>query len=718
MQLARSLTRWALSAAALGSLALIGIRAADLEALATLHAASGSEGQARGYVLSRLGNTARVDNTGSVHIRFGSGAPHTLLVAGLDEPGYVVSGITEEGYLHLKRLAEPAPHYEFDSFFRAQPARVTMHGGGWLYGVAAAPSVHFDSDRGYRSGAADQLYFDAGASSESDARAAGIRVLDFVTREKEFQRLGPDRVTAPWISSRAGAAVLLQLAGGMKGKPPSQGAVTLAFVTHQYFYNQGLVRAIESAKPDRVVMLSYGGGPRAEIAPSPGGASQLAQTLVEQARAREFGIERGSGERLSFGPFGTDQVWEHPDQSAIITFGVENSGTPVEVVRPRRLAEVAALLAGLCGIELASLDELAAALAAPPAKRPAEPAAPAGMTPFVSLVRELTAIPGVSEGEAPVRQAISRLLPEWARERASEDEKGNLVVRLGRAGSPETVFIAHMDEIGFKVSRIASDGELQVESLGGGATDLFSWRPIVAHGAKGAVAGIMTRHGTVDAGAATADEAAALGIEVGMKLSVPKKFRPLLGRRATVRSFDDRVGCAALIAALRAMDPKSFRGLAGGPPVWIVFSVEEEVGLRGAGAIAEAHNVRRVYPIDSFVTSDSPVESKRFANARLGGGFVFRAIDNSGIAPREVVEQIARLAAANNIPFQFGVTAGGNDGSRFVRYGAVNIPLGWPMRYSHSPGEVIDLRDAEALEAIVRALIEQELGQGWPEISQ
>jgi putative aminopeptidase FrvX len=264
-----------------------------------------------------------------------------------------------------------------------------------------------------------------------------------------------------------------------------------------------------------------------------------------------------------------------------------------------------------------------------------------------------------------------------------------------------------MDEIGFKVTRIASDGELHVESLGGGASDLFAWRPIAVHGTKGTVMGIQTRYGYVDVGATTSEEAVALGIEAGTKLTVPKMYRQLLGRRATVRSFDDRVGCAALIAALREIDPNSF---AGGPAVWIVYSVEEEVGLRGAGAIAEANDVRRVYPIDSFVTSDSPVESKRFANARLGEGFVFRAIDNSGITPREVIEEVAALASAEKIPFQFGVTAGGNDGSRFVRYGAVNVPLSWPMRYSHSPGEVIDLRDAEALTAIVRALIEKELG--------
>src|SRR5207245_1106181 len=111
-----------------------------------------------------------------------------------------------------------------------------------------------------------------------------------------------------------------------------------------------------------------------------------------------------------------------------------------------------------------------------------------------------------------------------------------------------------------------------------------------------------------------------------------------------------------------------------------------------------------IWPIATFASADSPLESKRFADAEIGKGFVIRAVDNSNIAPREYVNRVIQLARENNIPVQYGVTGGGNDGAVFQRYGSVDIPLGWPLRYSHSPGEVIDTRDVDALAKIIAVL--------------
>ena len=108
--------------------------------------------------------------------------------------------------------------------------------------------------------------------------------------------------------------------------------------------------------------------------------------------------------------------------------------------------------------------------------------------------------------------------------------------------------------------------------------------------------------------------------------------------------------------------------------------------------------------MDTLVSSDSPLESKRFGDAEIGKGFAIRAVDNSNIAPREWVEKVVKLAHANQIPVQLGVTGGGNDGATFVPYGAVDIALGWPLRYSHSPAEVIDTRDVDALARIIAVI--------------
>ena len=77
--------------------------------------------------------------------------------------------------------------------------------------------------------------------------------------------------------------------------------------------------------------------------------------------------------------------------------------------------------------------------------------------------------------------------------------------------------------------------------------------------------------------------------------------------------------------------------------------------------------------------------------------------------PPEAVERVAQLARRRGILFQRGITAGGNDGSVFLPHGAVSVPLTWPLRYAHSAVEVADLADAEALQNVVRLLLESEL---------
>ncbi|HLK31606.1 MAG TPA: hypothetical protein VKT29_00870, partial [Terriglobales bacterium] len=88
-------------------------------------------------------------------------------------------------------------------------------------------------------------------------------------------------------------------------------------------------------------------------------------------------------------------------------------------------------------------------------------------------------------------------------------------------------------------------------------------------------------------------------------------------------------------------------------------------------------------------------------------GFVVRAVDNSNIVPHRLVEKLVGLARAQGIPVQYGVTGGGNDGAAFLRYGSTDVALGWPLRYSHSPGEVVDTRDVDALARIVAAIGKQ-----------
>jgi putative aminopeptidase FrvX len=208
----------------------------------------------------------------------------------------------------------------------------------------------------------------------------------------------------------------------------------------------------------------------------------------------------------------------------------------------------------------------------------------------------------------------------------------------------------------------------------------------------------------VDVG--TADRAAteALGIAPGAMVTMPKRYVRLANARATGRSFDDRVGCAALLLALRRIDPARLPHA-----VAFVFSVREEIGLEGAGAVANALGLRpvRVHAIDTFVSSDAPLDPKTYALAPLGQGPVIRALDNSMAAPPALVDSLRALARSARIPLQYGTTSGGNDGSMFLPWGVPNVAVGWPLRYSHSPAETIDLRDVAHLAEVVEVIAER-----------
>jgi putative aminopeptidase FrvX len=208
----------------------------------------------------------------------------------------------------------------------------------------------------------------------------------------------------------------------------------------------------------------------------------------------------------------------------------------------------------------------------------------------------------------------------------------------------------------------------------------------------------------VDVGARSRAEAEALGIRPGHTVTSPKEYRRLAGSRATGRSFDDRVGSAAQILAVRHLDRSRLRHT-----VVFIWSTREEIGLEGARAAARALGTRpaRVHAVDTFVSADSPLEPRGFAVAPLGRGPVARALDNSSVTPPALLDSLTRLAAAHRLALQVGTTNGGNDGSVFGEYGVPDVPLGWPLRYSHSPVELVDLRDVVGLAELVRVVAER-----------
>ena len=329
------------------------------------------------------------------------------------------------------------------------------------------------------------------------------------------------------------------------------------------------------------------------------------------------------------------------------------------------------------------------------------------------LLRQVVLVPGISGLEAEVMDWIQARLPKGVE--AKRDAKNNLYFTAGQ-GRPHLLFVAHADELGMTVESLTPQGTVRLRGRGGFLPQACEARPFVIHTSQGPVEGVMLPRPDFDArapkpfslepyelylGASSEAEAKALGVAAGDPVIFKKKIADLGPGVMATRAVDDRAGCASLLAAALAVDWPKLRGRT----VTCAWSVEEEVGLNGAAELAKTMKPDYVFAIDTFVSTDSPLENKRFGYARLGGGAVLRALDSSNLVPKDELRKVLNLAARKTIPVQVANSRGGNDGSVFVAGGAVDIPLSWPGAHAHSFVEKVDRRDLAALTALIRAVI-------------
>ena len=671
--------------------------ASELPGLAGLDGASGDESRVIEFISQRIGGRSRLASGGSLVVEFGNGPPSTLLVAGVDEPGLVVTGIHEEGYLHAAPLVHSSFRNELTDRFRGQHVNVSTSSGAILAGVVASSSVHFASIGTAHPHGDEGLFVDIGASNAAQARRAGADILDRVTLVKQPAVVSPGWLASPWISSRVGAAILLELATRLASEG-FRGSVTLAFVTQQYPGNAGLARSLRSIPADRVVLLAPNGNSSAGVASSPARDDALVLEIQSLARRIGLDLERRAAHRLDLGPFADRDVWPSGPETAVLLPAVRNRMTPAEVVNLSDSSSLARVLALLVGLQDRRVSVPAGAEGVAGFDNPV---AAQESDPFRRTLRELIAIGAVSGREEAVRQSLMRLLPQYVAQSSRTDGKGNLIVRLGADEPPAAIFLAHMDEIGFVVRSITPGGTASADSRGGGDRGLVEWQPASVHGSRGVLPALMTRNGILGFGGLGGADIRTMGVLEGSSVTVPKRFRPLLGKRVSARSLDDRLGCAVLVEAIRRLEGAARRA---SNSVLFAFTVEEEVGLIGARYLASRIAPARVYPVDTFVTSDTPLEPRQLAYARLGAGPVLRALDESGSTARGEVARVMALARKHKIPLQVGVTAGGNDGSAFVSLESSNVPIGFPLRYAHTPVETADLADAEAAIDLIEVL--------------
>lgn len=326
------------------------------------------------------------------------------------------------------------------------------------------------------------------------------------------------------------------------------------------------------------------------------------------------------------------------------------------------------------------------------------------------LIRNLTAISSPSGREEQIRAFIKEEIADYADE-IWEDKLGNLIAAK-HGGKTRVQLAAHMDEIGVIVTVIDEQGFLRFSNVGGLSPQrLVGQRARFANGTIGVFGAEKLEENKkltltklyLDIGARSEEEAKQK-VSVGDIATFYHEFSDLEDR-IVAKSLDDRIGCAVLIEAMkRVTNPQN--------DLYCTFTVQEEVGLRGARTAAFGIEPDLGIALDVTGTGDTP-EAERLA-IKLGQGAAIKVKDNSLITHPKVKDLLTELAEKNNITYQFEVLPFGGTDSGAIHLTKAGVPAGVisiPCRYLHSPSEMVDLNDVEAAVRLVVAVMEKKIDQ-------
>lgn len=338
----------------------------------------------------------------------------------------------------------------------------------------------------------------------------------------------------------------------------------------------------------------------------------------------------------------------------------------------------------------------------------------------------LTRLDGVSGREGAVRRKIASLLPSSA-QNVRTDALGNLLAFVPGSGPRKIILCAHMDEVGLLVKYVSSDGFLSFVPVGGIDPRTLLAQRVTVHTAQGplvGVIGVKPAHITQEAERGRAVPVTDLFIDVGLCgpeaarrvrpgdfVALRRSFEEFGDGRICSKALDDRVGCFCILEALRRV-PRPVCG------VHVLFSCQEEVGLRGAGTAAYGLDADLALAVDATGAADIPLCSPRDYIVRLGGGVAVTALDAATITPQWLFDGLTDLCKSENIMHQVRIAPrGGNDAGALhrARAGMPACSLSVPVRNIHSNVEVADKKDAAATVDLLCAVLKGGLDCLQPE---
>jgi len=678
-----------------------------VKSFSSTSAVSGREKEAAIYVKSLFeAGALKEDKLGNLVLTLGSGSPKILFAAPLDEPGYAITDIEESGYLRIAPVGYGHYGKMFHQFLQGNEVVIGTDKGP-ATAIAVIPSLHFELMRAVPEISKSvytwqETYIDAGVNSAKEVSQRGIELLDPVTTAKRPQIISENYLTAPSARVKASVIALATVARTLQ-QCTFSGTIVIAFTTQELLNHKGIETVVNQYGAfEKIVrfnrFLTY------ELSENTG---VLVSKKIPSLLVNQTGVKAS----LPFEyPVNSMPEW---DTAKVFDIGLpaNYAYTPTEMIQT---ADVEKLIEAW--LQLVPNKKGVTASISRVKQAPKSVSYPS-FSKEHEMMKKLVDVYAVCFVEKPMRDFIATQLPAWAK--PIVDAKGNLSVTFGQ-GKQHIAFVAHMDEVGYAVDSILPDGRLKISQRGVFFNITF----------EGQAAHIITENKRINgvfepraeyltatarfqkdylaapivyAGFTTKQQAIDAGIVPGQtQVLMPKQLNRLSEYRVSAKGFDDRVGCAALLLAMQSINPETLPF-----KVTFLFSMAEEVGLVGTNFAAKNYkDLSVVYPIDTYVSTDDPVEDKIYGNTPLGSGAVMRVLETVVFSSKESMKYLQNLAAKNNIKIQYGMSAGFTDGQPFMKYGIPSVPLSWPGRYSHSPVEFLDYRDLSNLVQLVKAIIQ------------
>ncbi|MBO5287321.1 MAG: M20/M25/M40 family metallo-hydrolase [Clostridia bacterium] len=321
---------------------------------------------------------------------------------------------------------------------------------------------------------------------------------------------------------------------------------------------------------------------------------------------------------------------------------------------------------------------------------------------MVELLKKLMGTPGISGREEKIREVIISEARPYCDE-LTVDKMGNVIARKKGEGK-RIMLCAHMDEIGFLVTHITDSGKIKVSNIGGINYLSAVFSEVVSE--KG-VTGVLVVDSSkempkpdsvyIDIGAKTRKQAEKR-VSVGDFFVCAPKMKRLAGTKYVGRPFDDRIGCAILIKAMQEIKETK-------NDLYFVFSVQEEVGIRGSKPATY-----QISPDVGIAIDVTGVGDASASGVKLGGGCAIKIKDVSVISSPELVKKMRGLAKDNKVSYQDEILlAGGTDAGsmQITGKGAWAGGISIPTAHIHSGCEIIDMNDVKSALALTVLVAER-----------